>query len=226
VAGYNPPAEPPPLALSDRWILSRTQRLIQQATDYFHDYEFAAAKNKIEVFFRKTLADNYLEMCKLPLYEENSAGARYTLHAVLLTVLKLFAPILPHVTEEIYQTLFAADDAASIHRADWPAANKALIDKLAETAGDAIVDIATAVRRFKTENQLHLSAEIERLQVTVQDAALRQALSQASADIRSVSRATRVEVRERLDDELKIIKDTGLIAIALAEQPLTKEEEL
>jgi valyl-tRNA synthetase len=168
------------------------QRLIQQVTDFFHNYDFAAAKSETEIFFWKVLADNYLEMCKLPLYEdeEGSAGARYTLHSVLLTVLKLFAPFLPHVTEEIYRELFAAGDGAdSIHKASWPLADETWVDRAAEAAGDAVVDIATAVRRYKTRNQLFLGAELERLQVATREPALCQALRQARVDIRSVTLA-------------------------------------
>ncbi|MGD8968981.1 MAG: valine--tRNA ligase, partial [Anaerolineae bacterium] len=216
VEGYRPPAESPELALSDRWVLSHMQRLIQRVTDYFRSHEFAAAKNEVEVFFWRALADNYLEMCKLPLYEEESEGARYTLHRVLLTILKLFAPFMPYVTEEIYRPLFAPGDrSASIHKADWPIADEALIDELAEAAGDVIVDVATAVRRYKTENQLHLSAELGRLQVAVGDQDLRRTLSQARSDIRSITRAKRVEIRERVGESLKMIEDTDRVAVAL-----------
>jgi valyl-tRNA synthetase len=219
VEGYHPPAELPALGLSDRWILSRTQRLIRQVSEFFHNYDFAAAKSETESFFWKALTDNYLEMCKLRLYEEGSEGARYALHSVLLTTLKLFAPFLPHVAEEIYRELFAAvGEADSIHRASWPFPDEILIDAAAEAAGDTVVDIATAVRRYKTENQLFLGAELERLQVATRDPVLRKALCEAGADIRSITRAKRIEVRECLDDDLEMIGDTGAIAVALARQ--------
>ncbi|MDY7079648.1 MAG: valine--tRNA ligase [Chloroflexota bacterium] len=224
VAGYCPPTEFPILALSDRWILSRTQRLIQEVTKFFHNYDFAAAKSEIESFFWQVLADNYLEMCKLRLYEEGSEGARYTLHSVLLTILKLFAPFLPHVTEEIYQQLIATGDGAdSIHKASWPLPDGTLVDVAAEAAGDAVVDIATTVRRYKTENQLFMGAELERLQVATRDATLGQELREAGADIKSVTRAKRVELSECLDvdnddNDWEIIESTGAIAVALARQ--------
>jgi valyl-tRNA synthetase len=217
VEGYRPPAERPALALSDRWILSRMQRLVRQVTRFFHNYDFAAAKSETESFFWKALTDNYLEMCKLRLYEEDSEGARYALRSVLLTTLKLFAPFLPHVAEEIYREVFAAvGEADSIHRASWPLPDEALIDTEAEAAGDAVVDIATAVRRYKTDNQLFLGAELERLQVAIRDPGLRQALRDARADIRSITRAKQIEVRETLDDDLEMIGDTGTVVVALA----------
>jgi valyl-tRNA synthetase len=219
VEGYRPPAERPALALSDRWILSRMQRLVRQVTQFFHNYDFAAAKSETESFFWKALTDNYLEMCKLRLYEEDSEGARYALHSVLLTTLKLFAPFLPHVAEGIYRELFAAvGEADSIHRSSWPLPDETLIDTAAEAAGDAVVDIATAVRRYKTDNQLFLGAELERLQVAIRDPALRQALRNARADIRSITRAKQIEVRETLDDDLEMIGDTGTVVVALARQ--------
>jgi valyl-tRNA synthetase len=214
VEGYRMPARRPLLALSDRWILSRTQGLVRQVTEFFHNYDFAAAKSETESFFWQVLADNYLEMCKLRLYEESSEGARYTLYAVLLTMLKLLAPFLPHVTEEIYRELFGG--TGSIHRSSWPLADETLVDAVAEAAGDVVVDVATAVRRYKTENQLFMGAELEWLQVATRDPALGQALGEARADIRSITRAKRVEVRECLDGNLKMIEDTGTVAVALA----------
>jgi valyl-tRNA synthetase len=218
VVGYRVSIQHPALGVSDRWVLSRTQRLVRRVTELFYDYDYAAAKSETEGFFWQVLADNYLEMCKLPLYEEHGEGARYTLYAVLLTVLQLFAPFLPHVTEEIYQGLFATGDGAgSIHKAGWPVADEALIDANAEAAGDAIVDVATAVRRYKTEHQLFMGAELERLRVAVRDLNLKAALRGASADIRSITRAKQVEVCEwsDLDDVLKIMNDRGTIAVAI-----------
>ena len=99
---YRPPAERPALSPTDRWILSRTQRLILRVTDLFRNYDYAAAKSETESFFWRGLADNYLEMSKERLYDETSEmheGARYTLYHVLLTVVKLFAPLLPYIEE-------------------------------------------------------------------------------------------------------------------------------
>jgi valyl-tRNA synthetase len=213
---YEASREAPPLSLADRWILSKAQRLVERATALLRDYDFAAAKSETETFFWQVLADNYLEMCKLPLYEENSPGARYALRAVLLTVLKLFAPFLPYVTEEIYQGLFAAG-GDSIHRSSWPVVDEALIDGQAEAAGDVVVEIATAVRRYKTAHQLRMGAELARLQVAVQDNVLHRALREAAAAIRSVTRAERVEIVEQIDGNLKIINNTGMIPVALEE---------
>ncbi|MCP4517150.1 MAG: class I tRNA ligase family protein, partial [Delftia sp.] len=138
--GYAPGAEDEPvLSPADRWILARTQRLLRRATELFRGYDYAAAKSETEVFFWRDLADNYLEMAKVRLYGdevEAREGARFAFYHVLLTTLKLFAPFIPYVTEEIYQHLFAASDGAeSLHLSRWPAPDARFEDEAAEALG-------------------------------------------------------------------------------------------
>ncbi len=216
---YRPPAERPALSPTDRWILSRTQRLILRVTDLFRNYDYAAAKSETESFFWRDLADNYLEMSKERLYDETSEmreGARYTLYHVLLTVVKLFAPFLPYITEEVYQALFTTTEGrVSIHNARWPIADEALIDEGAEAVGDAIVEVVTAVRRYKSEANLSLGTELRWLQLATSESALARLLGEAAADITSVTRARKVEVSKRLDPDLEIVKTVGTITVAL-----------
>jgi valyl-tRNA synthetase len=211
----------PPLSLADRWILSRTQRLIQRVTGLYRDYEYATAKSETEAFFWKDLTDNYLEMIKLRLYEgtpEEADGACWTLYHVFLTVLKLFAPILPYVTEEIYQHLFAPTEGKkSIHLSSWPTPDETLEDEWIESAGEALIEAITAVRRYKTEHGMALGAELARLQMATKDTKLGEALQDGIADIMSVTRARQVEIDERLDSNLETVKAEGVITVALSQ---------
>ncbi|HKT40182.1 MAG TPA: valine--tRNA ligase [Ktedonobacterales bacterium] len=209
LAGYAPPATLPALAPTDRWLLARLRRLVERVTALFTEYDYASAKAETEGFFWTALADNYLELAKMRLYDANdplAEGARFTLHAALLTALKLFAPFLPYVTEEIYTTLFA-EEGASIHRSDWPTA-VALpagdeADTAAEATGDALVTIATAVRRYKSEHGLSLGGELARLQIASDDAMLADMLRASATDLHSVTRAAMIEVEDHLDPTLR-----------------------
>jgi valyl-tRNA synthetase len=215
--GYVPPAEIPPLTPADRWILSTVQRLITNVTAFFREYDYAAAKNDIEIFFWRDLSDNYLEMAKKRLYDEESPGregARYTLHRTLLTVLTLFAPILPYVTEEIYRGLFAGD-GESIHRCPWPVADPALLDENDEAIGSVLVAVAGAVRRYKSDRNLSLSAELPRLVIDLQDARLRAAVDGAGDDISSVTRAERVEIGGEPADGLDEVPFSSTRSLAM-----------
>lgn len=219
IAGYRPPEHTPALSPADRWILSKTQRLIRQATQLLREYDYASAKNVAEDFFWRDLADNYLEMCKQRLYDEQSTtyeGARYALYHVLLSMLKLFAPFLPHVTEEIYQGLFrAANGRESIHISRWPEADGALLDAEAERGGEMLVEVATAVRRYKSERNLSPGVALSRLHLAAHNAALAAWLKEAEADLISITRARRVSVGEHLDPALNRIRAGDAIDIAI-----------
>ena len=193
LSDYSPPSAPPAgLTTADRWLLARLARLTAAAMAAFDAYDYATVRSEIETFFWRDLADNYLEMAKQRLYagEAGYEAARYTLYYVLLTTVKLLAPLLPYVTEAIYGGLFAATDGApSVHRAAWPAAGVRFDDAAALAAGDALLDIATAVRRYKSDHGLSLGAELAALRLPDAPPELAAALREATADLLSITRA-------------------------------------
>jgi valyl-tRNA synthetase len=179
----------------DRALLSWLQRLIAHATERYRAYDYAAALDATERFFWGTFCDNYLELVKGRLYEgsdDERQAARWTLALTLLTVLKLLAPVMPHITEEIYGLLFAGETGGSIHTSDWPRADETLLDLRAEQTGEAILAIASSVRRYKSINQLGLGTPLTRLTIVTDNASLRASLAQGAGDIRSVTRAVSV----------------------------------
>jgi valyl-tRNA synthetase len=184
---------------SDRALLSWLQRLITRATASFRAYDYTAAKEATERFFWGTLCDNYLEWVKGRLYDasgDQRRAAQYTLYHTLLTILKLFAPIMPHVTEEIYQHLYSGHGEAatrSLHLSSWPQADESLIDEQAERAGEALLAITAGVRRWKSARQIGLGAELAGLTIVVEDQRLRAALADMTTDLRSVTRARAVD---------------------------------
>ena len=181
---------------TDRALLSWLQRLIARSTASFRAYDYTAAKEATERFFWGTLCDNYLEWVKGRLYDgsgEERRAAQLALSQTLLAILKLLAPIMPHITEEIYQQLFARQGGAiSIHVSAWPQADEALLDPQAERAGEALLALTAGVRRWKSARKLGLGAEIAGLTVAAADEELLAALRTAEADLRSVTRAREI----------------------------------
>jgi valyl-tRNA synthetase len=218
--GYRPPSAPPPLSPADRWILSRAQRLVERATDLFRAYDYAGAKSETEGFFWSELADNYLEMAKTRLYDAQGPtheGARYALSHVLLAVVKMFAPILPYVTDEIYRGLFAGiEGERSVHVSAWPVADARLMSAEAELAGEALVEVATAVRRYKSEHTLALGSPLRCVHVATHDATLAAQLREARADIAGVTRARQVEIGRDVDPALEMVTTSRLVSVGIA----------
>jgi valyl-tRNA synthetase len=201
------------LTPADRWILSRLQHLILRVTDLFENYDYAAVKSELENFFWSEFADNYLEMCKQRLYnasEEVRAAALFSLYLLVESIIKLFAPFLPHVTEEIFQGLFtSSENFQSIHTSPWPGANPDLLDDRAEQAGMILVDIATSVRRYKSDHNLPLSTPLEQLQLATTIPDFSSLLQAASDDLESITRAQSVVVVTQIDPSMKIIHTDG-----------------
>jgi valyl-tRNA synthetase len=212
----------PRMTPADRWILSRQQDLIQRTTALLEDYEYAVAKSLIESFFWTEFADNYLEMCKGRLYNQDApsrTAGQFTLYHLLLNTIKLLAPYLPFVTEEIYQGLFAIHEGVdSIHTSSWPRVDSRLVDPQAEQLGDFLMDVATAARRYKSEHNLSLGSKIGRLFLASDDEKLLKLLPQAEIDLISITRASEVVCVRELDPTLTFLSTDGALQVAINEQ--------
>ncbi len=218
-SAYQPPETTPRYSPADRWILSRLQQVIRRATLLYQDYDYATAKSQIEIFFWNEVADNYLEMAKKRLYEENHLlheGAKFALYQVLLALIKLFAPLLPHVTEEVYLGLFAgAEDPPSIHAAPWPQVNESLINIEAEEIGANLIQIATAARRYKSNAGLSLGAELPTIRLATVDERLVASLVEATSDLISITRAQHVIVAVEMPPGWTEIPGDGPVLIGI-----------
>jgi len=211
------------LTPADQWIIARTRRVIQHATESFENYEYAATKNEIENYFWRDVCDNYIEMAKQRMYNPASAAhlaACATLQAVILAVIKLFAPILPYITERIYQALYRSPaDPLSIHLCRWPESDDfgwANIGSSAEINGEMLVAIATAVRRFKSERNLSLGTELLRLQLAESDSGRINFLRQAEEDLTSICRARQIIISAQLDPALiQLTDEPPIVAVEM-----------
>ena len=101
--------KPKKLEATDELFLNELNKLIEGVTEDFENYEYSLAKQKVDQFFWRDFCDNYLEIVKKRVYNgkgNEKISAQYALYNSLLTILKLFAPIIPFITEEIYQNNF------------------------------------------------------------------------------------------------------------------------
>ena len=103
----------PNLEVIDKWLLTKLQKLIKSCTKSFEKYEYSKVKQETDNFFWNLFCDYYLEIVKDRLYNPKKfhkgapESAQYALYEGVLNLLKLFAPIMPYITEEIYHLYFA-----------------------------------------------------------------------------------------------------------------------
>jgi len=139
----------------DRWLLGELDRLIKTTTDAMDRFQFDETIKAIRAFAWEVLADNYIELVKARLYGADGPekqAAQNTLYTALVTLSRLMAPITPFISEEIYSSL----TGKSVHVQDWPAALNIEVDP----AGEAIKEIAAAIRRYKSEKGKALNAQL------------------------------------------------------------------
>lgn len=160
--------QPKELEAFDRWIIAKMNGLIENATESFENYEYSRVKSEFENFFWHVFCDNYLEIVKDRLYnaertKAEKESAKFTLYDSLLKNLKILAPIMPFITEELYQKYFRdAQKSKSIHISEWPETLKIKEkdSKSIEDAGDLAINIIQQVRQFKSKAQKSMKAPI------------------------------------------------------------------
>jgi valyl-tRNA synthetase len=187
----------------DQSFIARLRETVRRASDAFEAFEFASALQAIEDFFWADFCDNYLELVKVRSYSETwSPGKRSalaTLKTVLSVQLRLFAPYLPFITEEVWSWLFATPEGReqSIHTAPWPT-----VEKLADVAlpkeqdpYGAAVKVLLEVRRIKSEAKVSVKTPLRDLAITGSPNALN-ALRSVLDDLLSVTNASRAVLKE------------------------------
>ncbi|MEM0201271.1 MAG: valine--tRNA ligase [Candidatus Micrarchaeaceae archaeon] len=153
--------------LLDRWILSKLMVTIKKVNELFEQYNYSGAKREIEAFFWE-FTDNYMEYIKHRVYNNiDSPGA--TLNKIFLSIIKLFAPFMPYVTEEIYQNLYKENENKnSIHLNQWPVFEEKLFNKKILEEGENISKLIKYIRAWKHDNKLALNSNIKELIINIE----------------------------------------------------------
>ncbi len=144
---------PEVLALEDKWILSKYNRLITEVTDALEKSELGLAAQKLYDFIWDVFCDWYIEICKSRLNGEDEVAAdnaRRVLVYVFGNTLKLLHPLMPFITEEIWQSL-PHEDIESIMITKWPEYSEELNFADSETEFEKIMDAIKAIRNRRSE---------------------------------------------------------------------------
>ena len=143
----------------DRLFLKMLDYHVMLITKNFKEYNYSMAKSRIEKLFWSHFCDNYLEIIKKRIYNgkgDKKISAQFTLYHSLLIILKLVAPIMPFIAEEIYQNYFKEyEKEKSIHISKWPEYKKA--PKVNDFL--FLCNLLSMVRKEKTKKQKSMNAE-------------------------------------------------------------------
>ena len=209
-------ALPKELALEDKWILSKYNKLVKDVTDNIEKYELGLAAQKLYDFIWDVFCDWYIEICKARLGGENQEfanNARSVLIYVFSNTLKLLHPFMPYITEEIWQSL--PHSGESIMISNWPTYNKELDFTKDEEDFEKIMDAIKAIRNRRSEMNVPPSRKAKVCIAT----ALQDVFNAGASYFCRLASASVVEVAETFDIKgaVRVVTDAANIFIPMNE---------
>ncbi|MCK9630243.1 MAG: valine--tRNA ligase [Methanoregula sp.] len=152
----------PVTALADRWLLVRLSDTVEQVSDAMEAYQFDVALKAIREFAWDALADNYIELVKGRLYQQDAsrASACLVLHTAFDALCRMLAPFTPYFAEECYSYF---NPGQSVHKQPW--VSFTYDDEAARVEGNTLVLVVAEVRKYKHDNGMALNAPLGKVTI-------------------------------------------------------------
>ncbi len=209
------------LTSSDKWVLSKVNKLTQEVTDNLEKFELGIAVSKVYDFIWEEFCDWYIEMVKPRLYSETDttkAAALWTLKTVLGNALKMLHPYMPFLTEEIYCTLNPNEE--TIMTSAWPEWKQAWSYQDEEDAVEMIKEAVRGIRTVRTQMNVPPSKKAS-VYVVSEDCKVRNVFETGKVFFATLSGASEVLVRENKEgiaqDAISVVIPNATLYIPFAE---------
>ena len=161
ISQFDEPVKGPRLKPSDLWILGELNGSIRRAISGYERFDFFDPANEIRIFVWDVFAPHYIELVKGRAYgdgvtEEESEAARWTLHHILRAVLRLAAPIIPHITDYIWRSIYGG----TVHKELFPE-DRAEWDTEYLELGKKVMEFNSSVWKMKKERGMRMKDPID-----------------------------------------------------------------
>jgi valyl-tRNA synthetase len=192
---------------TDRAMIGELRPLVERATAAFEQFDYAQALSLVEDFFWRTFCDNYLELVKPRTYEEGETEGRLsaaaTLRLVHRALVRMFAPFLPFLCEEVWHWCYSEDSGMhnSVHKSPWPS-----LDEFAGIPApsdprifESALLVIDSIRKAKAEANLSMKADVARITIACNDD-MEVILTPTMSDIKRMQNVQEVEWAEARSD--------------------------
>ena len=225
------------LEYSDRWILSRLTQTVKETREQITDYGLGEAANGLYNFIWGDFCDWYIELIKSRLWEDKASSSRrvaqQTLSYVLDGILKLLHPFMPHITEEIWQTLTQAQGEKVLALQSYPEVINSLIDTELENSFELVFGVIRTIRNLRAETTLKPGSQIKVILQTESKEEIA-SLQPVTEYIKNIAKIEELTITKTIEENLGqvtagvygtvqvIIPLTGIIDIDSLRSKLTK----
>ncbi len=207
--------------LFDLWILNRLNTTIKEVNEAYEKFNLYEAMNKAINFYRTEFCDYYIENVKYRIYndninEANRDAAKYCLKYVLLHALKLFAPVIPYISEEINsyfekETVFNnfpkyTKKASEIdYVINGLVFQSAIVDIDPENSGIVLNDIIADIRKYKSNKKLALNKELNKVEIDIPERYER-IIEIASIEIKNICKIKKIIIKAKKQYKINIVE--------------------
>ncbi len=220
----------PELTDSDKWIISKANKLIKEVTENMDNYELGIAVSKIYDFVWDEYCDWYIEMVKPRLYDDKDStreAALWTLREVLIKSLKLLHPYMPFITEEIFTSIQSKEDTIMLSK--WPVYDDEFNYEKEENDVELIKSAVKSIRNIRSEMNVVPSKKIN-VFVVSESEDIRNTFSKGKIFFSSLAKASDVFIQDDKNgisnDAVSTVIHGGVIYMPFAELvDVEKEKE-
>ncbi|HEY7911571.1 MAG TPA: valine--tRNA ligase [Blastocatellia bacterium] len=195
-------------ALADRWILAELNETIDEVTRALEEYRLNEAAQTLYKFFWDNFCDWYIELTKSVVSSREDTAevraARSRIVYILETSLRLLHPLMPYITEEIWQRL--PHRGESIMVAPWPEASASREDRKAREQMQVLIAVITKVRNIRSEMNIPPQSRL-RLHVGTSDAGARELINKNAGQIKRLARVEEITISEALPEMKSAARD-------------------
>jgi valyl-tRNA synthetase len=219
--------KPESIELSDRWILSRYNQVIKQTRNNIDSYGLGEAAKGLYEFIWGDFCDQYIELVKSRLQKDADPASRklaqQTLAYVLEGILKLLHPLMPHITEEIWQTLTQQPEESpqTISLQSYPEVETNLIDPALEEQFELLIGTIRTIRNLRAEADVKPGVKVT-VNLQSDSGKEREILTAGQAYIKDLAKVENLTIAGELHvssvgdkTPFKGLKTIGLIIVAL-----------
>lgn len=193
----------------DRWILSSLNTVIKKATAFMDDYEPTQAGRVIEDFLDEHLSNWYVRLCRRRFwkgeYEHDKICAYQTLYECVETITRLMAPIAPFFSDMVFRQLNAVTGrftVESVHHADYPKVNEAVIDQSLEERMQLAQDASSLVLSLRKKVNIKVRQPLQKVLIPVLDPAMKSQLEKIEDLVKAEVNVKEIQY---------LVEDTGFI---------------